>query len=217
MKQHARQTMLLLAAVCGEAVHIGAAAHSGNSVVGDVTLETTITYGIGAWRLHVMAPARRPNDVSVSDAYDCCCTLMVQDGHGRQTTVGVSYIEPSRRSGWSGTLLLHRDARSIFSVDASHRLRSAVAYAPYFANVDCAASRWDSGLGTIRSQWESVGMVPRVASVGTRVPASLLEKFGSGGAMVPGMTSAAFSSPGVVLLNGLGVILIGRQLWRRLL
>ncbi len=217
MKQRARQTMLLLAAVCGEAVHIVAAAHSGNSVVADVPLETAVTFGIAAWRLHVVTPAQRATEVSVSNAHECYYTLLVRDGKGRQTAVGVSYVEPSQRSSRLGVGLLRRDIRSVVSVDPSPRVRPNAFFAPYFADVAYAVSRWDSYPGLTRSQWESIDMVPHVASASASMPASLLEKFGSGRAMVPGMASTVFSSPGVVLLNGLGVILIGRQLRRRLL
>lgn len=216
MKQRARQTMLLLAAVCGEAVHVVAAAHSGSPIV-DVPLEATITYGIAAWRLHVTIPVQRARDVSVSDACDCYYTLMVRDGKGRQTAVGVSYVESSRpsRSSYAGPLRC--DSSSVVSVDLSSDVRPGDFYTPYPTDVDCTTTRWDSLLWSARSQWDPVGMVPHVTSAGMRLPELLLEKFGADRAISPGMASTVFSSPGVVLLNGLGVILIGWQLRRRLL
>ncbi len=216
MKQRARQAMLLLAAVCGEAVHVVAATHSGSPIV-DVPPEATITYGIAAWRLHVTIPLQGARDVSMSDACDCYYTLMVRDGKGRQTAVGVSYVESSPRSRSSYAGPLRCNGPSVVSVDLSSDVRPGDFYAPYPTDVDYTTTRWDSPLWSVRSQRESVGMLPHVTSAGMRLPALLLKKFGADRAVAPGMASTAFSSPGVVLLNGLGVILIGWQLRRRLL
>lgn len=219
MKQHVRHAMMLLAAICGAAVERAEASywtHSDRFVVDDSSMERTVTYCIAAWRVHLTTSDQDVSDISMAEIPDSIYRVAILDANGRQVAVDISCTNPSQRSAQLGTHALGYDVATIAAVDVSDRSGVGAIGVPLLARRSYVSPSWDSPVGHLRDYYESIGMDPHPTPVRVATPASVVGGFGSDRAMVPDAASMVFGSPGVVLLNGLGVILIGRQLRRRL-
>ncbi len=218
MKQHAQKAMMLLAAFLGgTAEEVGALhrVHPLRSARCKNPLQHTATHNIAGWRLHVTISDRpirqRVLQASTSSFY----RLAVLDDNNRHVAVDVSYIGSSQGKARLGSDALWQGAPPVLSDDVLRQSQLHVADMPLFIEGSDPNSPWNR-------RFEPVGEHDDVMGIEAGMRPSTAEgldarRRGPGSTRRDGPDLASVvGSPGVVLLNGLAVILIGHQMRRRL-
>ncbi len=219
MKQHARGIMMLLAAFgSGAAVNASEALHRpgpDQSLADEESSPITATHNIGVWCLYITASGQPASEMMLGAARSIC-RLAVLETQNRHVAVDVAYVGPAKGRTRLGSYVLGHHIRPHGSVHRSQEFQPDVIEGRLHLSAADADSFWGRHYGTVRGHHErmkiELGLRALRAKISTSSPAAFRPPRNARAEIA----SMAFGSPGVVLLNGLGVILIGRQMRKRL-
>lgn len=210
--------MLLAAFASGTAANASEALHRPSpdqSIANEESSGITATHHVGVWCLYITASGQPASEIML-EAARSICRLAVLEIQERHIAVDVAYVGPAKGRTRLGSYALGRHIRPHASVHALQEFQPEVIVGPLHLSASGTGSFWSRRYGSIRGHHERMKIELGLRVVGAEIPASGPGAFGPHRNARTEIASMAFGSPGVVLLNGLGVILIGRQMRKRL-